>query len=86
MLLKKYPPQTSSRRAAALWLCSVHNEVNKRLGKEWYDCANLDAEYDCGCGEEPGKQGEELSPADPMDLERDPSVDRNTGIGMIRGG
>ena len=50
MLLKKFPPQTSSRRSAALWyttvsdfrlenspgthrLCTVHNEVNKRLKK-----------------------------------------------------
>ena len=50
MLLKRFPPQTSSRRSAALWypaffgfqfensprthrLCTVHNEVNKRLKK-----------------------------------------------------
>ena len=50
MLLKKFPPQTSSRRSAALWyttysgfrfenspvarrLCTVHNEVNRRLKK-----------------------------------------------------
>lgn len=86
-LLKLYPPQTSSRRAAALWLCSVHNEVNKRLGKEQFDCANLDAEYDCGCGEGPVKHKGELSESgDPMDLEHDHSVDKDTGIGMIKGG
>ncbi|KAJ6593362.1 ERV/ALR sulfhydryl oxidase domain-containing protein [Mycena capillaripes] len=53
MLLKKYPPQTSSRRAASLWLCSVHNVVNERLHKEEFDCAHLDDTYDCGCGDEP---------------------------------
>ncbi|KAF7319424.1 Sulfhydryl oxidase [Mycena chlorophos] len=52
-LLQKYPPQTSSRRSASLWLCSVHNHVNERLGKEIFDCAHLDDEYDCGCGDEP---------------------------------
>ncbi|KAF8622795.1 hypothetical protein AX15_006725 [Amanita polypyramis BW_CC] len=87
-LLKKYPPQTSSRRAAALWLCSVHNEVNKRLGKEWFDCANLDAQYDCGCGDdlEKGEKYKSEDRKDPMDLERDQSVDRDTGIGMVKGG
>ncbi|KLO15085.1 hypothetical protein SCHPADRAFT_927368 [Schizopora paradoxa] len=55
-LLVKLPPQlrkTSSRRSAALWLCHVHNEVNKRLEKPIFDCAHLDSTYDCGCGDEP---------------------------------
>ncbi|KAF8641377.1 hypothetical protein AX16_009998 [Volvariella volvacea WC 439] len=51
LLLKQYPPQTSSRRAASLWLCSIHNRVNQRLEKPQFDCAHLDEEYDCGCGE-----------------------------------
>ncbi|KAK2462479.1 hypothetical protein APHAL10511_005449 [Amanita phalloides] len=90
-LLKKYPPQTSSRRAAALWLCSVHNQVNERLGKPRFDCAKLDAEYDCGCGDDPSKKpkpksGRKDRGDDPMDLERDQSVDRDTGVEMVRGG
>jgi len=52
-LLKKYPPQTSSRLAASLWLCFVHNQVNERLKKPQFDCAHLDETYDCGCGDEP---------------------------------
>jgi len=52
-LLKQYPPQTSSRKAASLWLCHVHNQVNERLGKPEFDCLTLDATYDCGCGDEP---------------------------------
>ncbi|KAJ7131698.1 ERV/ALR sulfhydryl oxidase domain-containing protein [Mycena crocata] len=52
MLLKKYPPQTSSRRSASLWLCSVHNVVNERLHKDQFDCAHLNDTYDCGCGDE----------------------------------
>ncbi|KAL7420754.1 hypothetical protein Q5752_004706 [Cryptotrichosporon argae] len=54
LLLKKYPPQTSSRKSASLWLCHVHNEVNARLGKPEFDCLTLDAAYDCGCGDEGG--------------------------------
>ncbi|TXT13300.1 hypothetical protein VHUM_00667 [Vanrija humicola] len=48
-LLKEYPPQTSSRKSASLWLCSLHNMVNKRLGKPDFDCLTLDSTYDCGC-------------------------------------
>lgn len=51
-LLKKYPPQTSGRVAASLWGCRVHNEVNKRLKKQEYDCTGILADYDCGCGDE----------------------------------
>ncbi|GJE94725.1 hypothetical protein PsYK624_108960 [Phanerochaete sordida] len=83
-LLQKYPPQTASRRSAATWLCFVHNQVNERLGKPEFDCANLDATYDCGCGDEPISAKGKL--ADPMDLEADLSKDRVTGVGMIKGG
>ncbi|GLB37838.1 putative sulfhydryl oxidase [Lyophyllum shimeji] len=86
-LLKKYPPQTASRRSASLWLCFVHNEVNKRLGKPNFDCAHLDAEYDCGCGDDPiSKSSPPSSDAGPMDLEDDPSKDDITGASMIKGG
>ncbi|KAK7057659.1 sulfhydryl oxidase [Favolaschia claudopus] len=78
MLLKKFPPQTSSRRAASLWLCTVHNVVNERLKKEEFDCAHLDDTYDCGCGDEP--IGASSSTPDPLDLGRD------KGHGMMKGG
>ncbi|KAJ7125218.1 ERV/ALR sulfhydryl oxidase domain-containing protein [Mycena epipterygia] len=77
MLLKKYPPQTSSRRSASLWLCSVHNVVNERLQKEPFDCAHLDDTYDCGCGDEP------IGTDPNMDLEEG---DARVGVGMMRGG
>ena len=54
-LLKKYPPQTSSRSAAAGWACEIHNKVNKRLKKEIFDCNNIGDFYDCGCGDEDKK-------------------------------
>lgn len=56
-LLEKYPPQTSSRNAAAGWACFVHNEVNTRLKKELFDCNKIGDFYDCGCGDEDGKGG-----------------------------
>lgn len=49
-LLKKFPPQLSSRKTAALWGCHIHNQVNKRLEKPEYDCTNILEDYDCGCG------------------------------------
>ncbi|EIW80569.1 hypothetical protein CONPUDRAFT_125372 [Coniophora puteana RWD-64-598 SS2] len=90
-LLKKFPPQTSSRRAASLWLCSVHNEVNARLKKPAFDCANLDATYDCGCGDDNATSTSQASAtgvadSDPMDLEFDLSKDELTGAGLIKGG
>ncbi|ODV85764.1 hypothetical protein CANARDRAFT_27856 [[Candida] arabinofermentans NRRL YB-2248] len=49
-LLKKYPPQLSTRTTAAVWGCHVHNKVNEALGKPEYDCTTILEDYDCGCG------------------------------------
>lgn len=49
-LIEKYPVQTSSREAAAMWGCSVHNMVNTVLKKKQYDCTKILEDYDCGCG------------------------------------
>ncbi|KAF2644233.1 hypothetical protein P280DRAFT_227744 [Massarina eburnea CBS 473.64] len=54
-ILAKYPPQVSSRSAAAMWGCMVHNMVNKRLKKAEFNCENIGDAYDCGCGEEDAK-------------------------------
>lgn len=51
-LLKAYPPQTSSRKTAALWGCHIHNKVNERLEKPEYDCTTILEDYDCGCGDD----------------------------------
>ncbi|KAI0385708.1 ERV/ALR sulfhydryl oxidase domain-containing protein [Hypomontagnella monticulosa] len=51
-LLAQYPPQVSSRNAAAGWACFVHNQVNERLKKPEFDCRKLGDAYDCGCGDE----------------------------------
>jgi FAD-linked sulfhydryl oxidase len=55
LLLKDFPPQTSSRNAAAGWACHVHNQVNERLKKDIFDCSKIGDFYDCGCAEEDGK-------------------------------
>lgn len=54
-LLAKYPPQVSSRNAAAGWLCFAHNIVNERLKKPIFDCTKIGDFYDCGCADDPGK-------------------------------
>lgn len=43
-----------------MWACHVHNEVNKSLHKDLFDCAKIGDFYDCGCGDEEkeGKSGE----------------------------
>ena len=65
-------------------LCFLHNQVNARLQKPEFDCANLDATYDCGCGDEP-VGSKSSSKDDPMDLERDPSKDK-AAMGLVKGG
>jgi FAD-linked sulfhydryl oxidase len=52
-ILHKFPPQVSTRSTAAAWACHVHNEVNKRLKKELFDCSKIGDFYDCGCAEDP---------------------------------
>ena len=58
-ILNKFPPQVSSRSSAAAWACHVHNEVNKSLQKELFDCSNIGEFYDCGCAEEDEKREKE---------------------------
>ena len=62
-ILVKFPPQVASRSTAAAWACHVHNQVNKRLKKEEFDCSKIGDFYDCGCAEDPkdGKAKEKES-------------------------
>lgn len=63
----------------------MHNEVNKRLKKAEFDCANLSTEYDCGCGDDP--LNSTSTPAQTLDdLEHDTSEDEITGARLIQGG
>ncbi|KAF2708554.1 FAD-linked sulfhydryl oxidase-like protein ERV2 [Pleomassaria siparia CBS 279.74] len=62
-VLAKYPPQVSSRSAAAMWGCFVHNVVNKRLKKPEFNCENIGDAYDCGCAEDPRDVGKGEQPA-----------------------
>lgn len=57
-IIAKYPPQVSSRNAAAGWACFVHNNVNERLKKPLFDCNDIGDFYDCGCGDEDKKKSE----------------------------
>ncbi|KAG8930163.1 hypothetical protein FRC03_006469 [Tulasnella sp. 419] len=77
MLLKENPPQTSSRKAASLWLCYVHNLVNDRLKKPQFDCNLLDSTYDCGCGD-PNTSSQAINPSS--------MKDDITNLDMIHGG
>ncbi|KAF8271067.1 ERV/ALR sulfhydryl oxidase domain-containing protein [Lactarius quietus] len=89
-LLEKFPPQTSSRLTASSWLCFVHNQVNERLEKPNFDCAHLDEEYDCGCGDD-GNTTETSSPTSSTASSQSENVptrtkDELTGADLIMGG
>lgn len=63
----------------------MHNEINKRLKKAEFDCANLSTEYDCGCGDDPLNLAS--APTQILDdLEQDTSEDEITGARLIQGG
>lgn len=75
-ILAKFPPQVATRSTAAAWACHVHNEVNKRLKKEIFDCSKIGDFYDCGCAEDaiPGKEKGGFTP---LELDKE---------GLTRGG
>jgi len=65
-ILIDFPPQVSTRSSAAAWACHVHNEVNKSLEKELFDCSKIGDFYDCGCGED-----EEKLKGDKIDVQKE---------------
>ena len=76
-----------------LRLCFVHNQVNERLKKPIFDCAHLDDEYDCGCGDasnttETSSPTPTLSSTASLESEYIPSgtKDELTGADLIKGG
>ncbi|GLA27669.1 hypothetical protein ACMYSQ_003157 [Aspergillus niger] len=81
--LKKYPPQVSSRNAAAGWGCFIHNEVNTMLEKPIFDCNNIGDFYDCGCAEdEEGEGAETLKDKKSQGAARD-EVDSVEAISLV---
>lgn len=42
------PVRTGSRDELGTWLCEAHNEVNKKLGKEVFDCARWEERWRTG--------------------------------------
>ena len=51
-MIEQYPVVDGSRQEVVGYICFLHNNVNKRLGKPEFDCSKA-SEYwggDCGCG------------------------------------
>lgn len=46
--LKNSPPQTDSQKNLSQWLCCIHNEVNRKLGKPEFDCKLVDERWKDG--------------------------------------
>ncbi len=51
-LLANNPIKNDSRKELVLYLCDIHNQVNKRLNKPIFDCEKASDFWggDCGCG------------------------------------
>lgn len=54
---------------AAAWACHVHNEVNKSLKKDLFDCGKIGDFYDCGCGDDDGDGKERLPPGEKEEMD-----------------
>lgn len=50
-MIRENPVNTNSRTELADYFCKIHNIVNKRLGKEPFDCNKVLTHWggDCGC-------------------------------------
>lgn len=48
--LKQHPPEkaVTNRGLLSQWLCDRHNDVNRRLGKEIFDCSTVDERWKDG--------------------------------------
>ncbi len=44
--LQNSPPVLDSKKDLSEWLCRVHNNVNARLGKSQFNCANVMQRWD----------------------------------------
>lgn len=40
-IMKAHPADTTTGHGFAQWMCRVHNEVNKELGKTSFDCSKV---------------------------------------------
>ncbi|NXK55720.1 ALR oxidase, partial [Chauna torquata] len=43
--LRTNQPDTSNRSNFSHWLCLLHNEVNRKLGKSEFDCSRVDERW-----------------------------------------
>uniref|UniRef100_A0A803JVN1 Sulfhydryl oxidase n=1 Tax=Xenopus tropicalis TaxID=8364 RepID=A0A803JVN1_XENTR len=43
--LNSTQPDTSSRHNLSQWMCILHNDVNRKLGKEAFDCSKVDERW-----------------------------------------
>lgn len=40
-IMRRLPPDTTSGPGFAQWMCAAHNEVNKEIGKDAFDCTQV---------------------------------------------
>lgn len=43
--LRVNPPDTKNRQVFSRWLCEIHNDVNRKLGKPTFDCSLVDGRW-----------------------------------------
>uniref|UniRef100_UPI00398F5180 FAD-linked sulfhydryl oxidase ALR n=1 Tax=Pristiophorus japonicus TaxID=55135 RepID=UPI00398F5180 len=46
--LKAIPPDTSNRHKLSQWMCLLHNDISRRVGKPEFDCSKVDERWKDG--------------------------------------
>lgn len=59
-MIEENPVKDDNRKTVVLYLCKLHNIVNKKLGKDIFDCKKAFEFWggDCGCSEEGDEKDE----------------------------
>lgn len=39
------PPETNSQETLTEWLCWIHNQINKKIGKPIFDCQRVNERW-----------------------------------------
>ena len=46
--MKDNPVRVTSQRELSQWMCEIHNDVNKLLGKKLFDCSKVNERWKDG--------------------------------------
>ena len=43
--MKESPVKVANQKELSQWMCDIHNDINKLLGKKLFDCSHVDERW-----------------------------------------